>query len=173
MTTNQATDYGYVQRQILSNSGHLRITVNANETKVEYIRAYKPADESATRHNKDIAATYIIPAVNCYDSMSTNIPVIWNAEYANELIYPNPFQQQTQIQFSLIKTDNVSIDIYHANGILIRRLITNTQLSARKYLITWDGKDSDNRKIPGGLYLIRCYTDSNLLFNDKIIFNQN
>lgn len=172
LTTNQATDYGYVQGQILSNSGHIRITVNPNDTKVEYIRAYKTADESATRHNKDIAATYIIPAVNCYDSLSTDIPIIWNAEYANEFIYPNPFHQETQIQFSLKKTDNISIDIYNANGTLVRRLLNTTTMLAGKYLVSWDGKDNHAQKLPSGLYLIRCYTDSTLLFTDKIIFHQ-
>ena len=59
-STGSARDGGYVAGTILPNSGHLRVTVSAAETKVEYVRAALPAQEPATVRNRGVAHTYTI-----------------------------------------------------------------------------------------------------------------
>jgi len=55
-----AQDYGYVNGNVYSSSGHLRVTVTAGQTTVEYVRAYLPKDETSTQQNGQVAFTYTI-----------------------------------------------------------------------------------------------------------------
>lgn len=152
---NSAAPYGYLQGLILGNTGHLRVTVNGNGTKVEYVKAYTPAQETATRHNGDVVATYFIGALNCYDSLSTGSPMIWNANYANDIVYPNPFTNETKIKFTLNKTDEVALKVYEMNGRLVRALINNNQMTEGEYQVVWDGKNSGGIDLPNGTYIYK------------------
>lgn len=44
----------------LPNSGHLRVTVSADEAKVEYVRCYLPADEKDGKKTGEVAHTYTV-----------------------------------------------------------------------------------------------------------------
>ena len=151
-TTTSAKDYGYLQGQILPNTGHLRVTVSSIGTKVEYVRAFKPADENATRHNKDVSASYFIGNVNCYDSISAGTPIIWNSSYADEIVYPNPFMQETRIEFKVNVAENIWIYIYDEKGSLARKLINGNPISTGKYQVVWDGKNESGEDLPTGIY---------------------
>jgi hypothetical protein len=59
-STGSARDGGYVAGTILPNSGHLRVTVGPAETKVEYVRAALPTQETASLRNRGVAHTYPI-----------------------------------------------------------------------------------------------------------------
>lgn len=149
---NQADDYGYFQGQILPNAGHLRVTVNPEGVTTAYVRAYLPQNESPTRHNRDLSAVYYIGATNCYDSLTTSVPVLWNANYANELVYPNPFSDELTIQFSLATPERLSLTIYDANGTPVKQLLRNYPAPAGTFNVTWNGADDAGRKLPAGIY---------------------
>ncbi|MBP7821690.1 MAG: metallophosphoesterase [Saprospiraceae bacterium] len=166
---NYAEDYGYVSGQILPQSGHLRVNVSPSGVKVEYVRAYLPQNETATRHNKDISATYFIGSTNCYDSLSTGVPVIWNSNYADEIVYPNPFSFETKIEFSLIKPEKIVLSIYNESGRLVRTLIAGNLISEGRYQLTWDGKDSTNQDQPNGTYFYSINGESTMHKSGKII----
>ncbi len=63
-STASAGDGKYVQGTILPNSGHLRVTVAPESTKVEYVRAALPTQETATLKNRTISHTYSIAPAN-------------------------------------------------------------------------------------------------------------
>ncbi len=56
--TRSASDYGYKTGTIQGSSGHLRVRVDAKHAVVEYVRAYLPADENASRKNRAISERY-------------------------------------------------------------------------------------------------------------------
>lgn len=149
---NYATAYGYLQGQIIPNSGHIRVTVDSSGTLVEYVRTYLPQNENATHHNKDVSASYFIGSTNCYDSLSTGIPMLWNSNYASEIVYPNPFNIQTTVHFNCTKNENVSIYISDMNGKRIRTLI-NQQVKEGDYDVIWDGKNGAGNDMPSGTYV--------------------
>lgn len=149
----QASDYGYVEGQILPNSGHLRVTVGPEGVQVQYVRAYLPQNETNNRHNKDVSATYFIGAVNCYDSLNTGEAVLWNRAYANELVYPNPFNEDTRITFSLAAPERMTIDLSDAQGRLVRRLLPGRLVPAGDFQIVWDGADGTGARLPSGTYI--------------------
>jgi len=151
--TNFATAYGYVNGQILPNSGHIRVTVSPTQTMVQYVRVYKPANENATRHNRDVSATYFIGNINCYDSVSVGYPILWNKDFADELIYPNPSSNESLITFKLNETKSCFMGIYDASCKLIRTLINNSEVPAGSYLLHWDGLTSAGNEAPEGIYL--------------------
>ena len=165
----QAADYGYFQGQILPNSGHLKVTVSSSSVQVDYERAFTPAQETASRHNKDISATYFIGATNCYDSLTTGTPVLWNSNYSDELVYPNPFVQETKIEFSVNKSEKLNLNIYNENGQLVRRLIAGSKVTEGKFQIMWDGKNGYGSPLPAGIYWYGIEGESGTNTKGKIV----
>jgi hypothetical protein len=58
--TGLAAQYGYFSGQVLSSSGHIRVTVTPDQVIVEYVRAYLPKDENQRQQNGMVAAKYTI-----------------------------------------------------------------------------------------------------------------
>lgn len=54
-----ATAYHYAAGTILASAGHLRVTVAPDKVTSEYVRAWLPADETATRKNAQIDDTWV------------------------------------------------------------------------------------------------------------------
>lgn len=68
--------------------------------------------------------------------------------------YPNPFNPETSIVFSLKEQGHVELEIYNIKGQKVKSLI-DRKLEAGKHSIVWDGKDSNNNKVSSGIYLYR------------------
>jgi hypothetical protein len=67
--------------------------------------------------------------------------------------YPNPFINQTNIDFTLDHAGYVSIKVYNARGEEVFTLI-NTDLGSGKYTVEFDAKN-----LPGGTYFYRIYCE--------------
>jgi hypothetical protein len=52
----------YRTGDVLPNSGYLRVTVSPSDVKVDYIRSWMAADETASRKNGETAFSYTVPA---------------------------------------------------------------------------------------------------------------
>lgn len=163
-----AADYGYLKGQFLPNSGHIRVTVNPDLVKVEYVRVYTPNNETNNRKNKDVSASYFIGAKNCYDSISTGSTVVWNNNYIEELIYPNPFNEQTRIELNLSTARNITVDIFNSNGRLVNTLLKNRKLQEGNFSLIWDGKDVSGAKLPKGIYYYQIRDDKGEVNSGKI-----
>lgn len=172
LTATQATDYGYFQGQILPNSGHLRVTVSDTGMQVDYVRAYLPANETSTRHNKDVSATYFIGAKNCYDSLTTGVPVVWNSNYSDELVYPNPFEKETRIQFTLKQSEHIYLSIYNEQGVEVKKLLTGNLIQNGKFQLSWDGTDQNGNDLPDGIYFYALKGDNHCDSNGKLILKR-
>lgn len=169
-----ADDYGYLEGVIQASSGHMKVTVSPDGVKVDYVRTYLPANEDNTHHNRDISATYYIGAVNCYDSTGTDTtdpvsPILWNINTVNEHVYPNPFNNQVNIEFTQALAEKISISIYNEQGQLIRRWLDGTLVPEGKYRIIWDGKNSGGAKVSPGTYFYAIRAASGLVKSGKLI----
>ncbi len=58
--TKSAAEYGYLGGEIQGSSGHVRIRVNGDSARVDYVRAYLPAAEDASRRNGDVSFSYVL-----------------------------------------------------------------------------------------------------------------
>lgn len=57
-----ATEYGYLTGTFLSSAGHMRVTVTPAQVTAEYVRAWLPTEERAGQTNREIAASWTVPA---------------------------------------------------------------------------------------------------------------
>ena len=168
-STGQATKYGYKEGQILPGSGHLKVTVDGNGAKIDYVRAYLPKNETGSRKNKDISATYYIGTLNCYDSLNTGSPVLWNKNYVDELSYPNPISNEIKIEFSILETQKINLAIFNQQGQIVKNLIDNRLVLKGAFQIIWDGNDFNNNPLPNGTYYYKLIGENNIKSSNKII----
>jgi len=68
--------------------------------------------------------------------------------------YPNPFNPETAIRFSLKESGPVRISIFNVKGQLVRTLV-NGNLPAGAHNLVWNGKDDNNRPVSSGIYMYR------------------
>jgi hypothetical protein len=167
----QADDYGYFEGQILPNSGHLRVEVSPDGVNVDYVRVYLPRNETANRKNRDVSASYFIGARNCYDSLLTDVPVLWNDAYASEMVYPNPFSQQTRISLHAAVKSTYHVSIINTQGITVRNLLINQLIPQGKYFLVWDGRNDHGHTMPAGLYHVVVNERGGITRTEKIILN--
>ena len=77
------------------------------------------------------------------------------ATYHLDQNFPNPFNPETHIQFSLPKAERVNLAVYDVHGRLVKELTDFQEFDAGTYSINWDGKDSDGKKVASGVYFTR------------------
>jgi len=73
--------------------------------------------------------------------------------------YPNPFNPETNIRYSLKNDGQVSIKIYNVKGELVKTLV-NTSQNKGNYQVRWDGKDNLNNSVSSGIYFYRMQSGS-------------
>ncbi|PID28456.1 MAG: hypothetical protein CSB55_04695 [Candidatus Cloacimonadota bacterium] len=72
---------------------------------------------------------------------------------------PNPFNPETQIEFSLSRNDNVKLMIYNAKGQLVKVLVDEFMKAGNHY-VSWQGRDSKNREVASGIYFCSMKTSN-------------
>jgi hypothetical protein len=75
--------------------------------------------------------------------------------------YPNPFNPDTRIAFSVAKPGVVTLAIYNLMGQKVRTLETGT-ISAGEHWVTWDGMTEGHAQAGTGLYLCRLETSGSV-----------
>ena len=96
VSANQAQDYGYLTGKIIPNAGHLRVNVSPDAVKVEYVRAYKPANETTTRKNRDVSDSYTIRRGDCFVTAVEESSMPDGAVQ----VYPNPSKDKFFVELS-------------------------------------------------------------------------
>ncbi len=89
-------------------------------------------------------------------SISPPVPEVRPALAQN---YPNPFSQDTTIEFVLPEPGSVRMTIYSAQGVTIRELVQR-HLSRGHHVIQWDGRNAAGRPVASGLYFCRLQAGS-------------
>ncbi|MAV64881.1 MAG: hypothetical protein CMG00_06805 [Candidatus Marinimicrobia bacterium] len=102
---------------------------------------------------------------------------IVNKDYSKTIIdnfinFPNPFSNETYFTFQNPEFSNRPINVYihvfDLNGNLIKT-IEEKDILNNFTSIYWDGKDSKNKKIPNGSYVVKIQIESNNGINQEII----
>ena len=68
--------------------------------------------------------------------------------------YPNPFNSNIQIPYSVYSSTTISLAIYDIHGRLIQRLINNDQHMPGDYEVTWDGYNKERKEVSSGIYFL-------------------
>ncbi len=81
--------------------------------------------------------------------------------------YPNPFTQQTNINFTLAKESDAQIRILEINGQMVWDLILKE--GSGKHSIIWDGCNVSGVKVQPGIYFIEFYVNQTKQSTRKLI----
>jgi len=68
--------------------------------------------------------------------------------------YPNPFNPQTTIKFTMGRENKVNLNIYNIKGQLVRQLVNNVY-GVGEHQVIWNGQDELGHPAGSGVYFIR------------------
>ena len=76
--------------------------------------------------------------------------------------YPNPFNTETQIAYTLPAAGRVALTIYNVLGQRERTLVEGLQ-SAGRYQVAWDGRNEEGAPVTSGVYFYRLTSEQGAL----------
>ena len=68
---------------------------------------------------------------------------------------PNPFRPSTVIQFDLVESCPVTLQVFDYRGRLVRRLLADVFRNAGPNEVSWDATDDNGRRVSPGVYFYR------------------
>jgi len=92
-----------------------------------------------------------IHGVNGYDNNDNNAPVVQTELKGN---YPNPFNPETTIAYSVKEHIPVNIEIYNIKGQKVKTLVSETKAPGN-YTAVWRGLDDNNHPVSSGVYFFK------------------
>jgi hypothetical protein len=103
----------------------------------------------------DIGESEIAELEFTYEGVNADDPIV----SATELIgnYPNPFNPETNISFSLAAGSRVKIEIFNIHGQKVQTLV-NSEYPAGHHNVVWDGRDNKAQKVGSGVFFYRMKT---------------
>jgi hypothetical protein len=142
----------------IDGSGHVRVTVSSSEVKVDYVRAWLPADETAGHANREVAHTYTVSPKVTSGEVGRASPV----GFALEQNFPNPFNPSTTIGFLVSGpgsrdpqpgSHTVKLGVYDVLGREVA-LLVNGPREAGRHVVSWNASS-----VPSGVYYYRLHVD--------------
>ncbi len=85
------------------------------------------------------------------DNDDTTAPVLTNALKGN---YPNPFNPETTISYSVEKAGKVTLEVFNILGQKVKTLVNDSR-NAGNHNVVWNGKDDAGRAVSSGVYFYR------------------
>ncbi len=89
-------------------------------------------------------------------------------EFALGANYPNPFNPETTIEFSLDKTDDVTLKVYSITGQLVRTL-ANSAFEAGSHQLRFNGRDDLGNLLSSGVYFYQLQSAGQIATNKMIL----
>jgi hypothetical protein len=86
-------------------------------------------------------------------AVNSNHEILAYASILQLKSYPNPFNPETNISFSLNQSSNVILTVYNCKGQKVKTLI-NGNCNSGNHQIIWNGKDDKGKRAATGLYFI-------------------
>ena len=87
-------------------------------------------------------------------------------ELANN--YPNPFNPETTIEFSLDKTSDVNLNIYTITGQLVRTLVSE-QMAVGAHKVVFNGMDNLGHRLSSGIYFYQLQTEEQSITKKMVL----
>jgi len=82
--------------------------------------------------------------------------------------FPNPFNPETFIKFSLKEKDHTKIDIFNIKGQKVKTLLDSV-VESGEHTVIWNGRDDFGRELAGGVYLYRMATSDMILVRRMVL----
>lgn len=95
-------------------------------------------------------AIFTIKSISGIDESEICGPAIISSIYNT----PNPFSQNTVLNYSIRTQGQTKISIYDLSGRLVKNLL-NSHQNPGKYSVVWNGKDNTGKVLPSGVYFCK------------------
>jgi len=82
--------------------------------------------------------------------------------------FPNPFNLETAIQFSVARTADVKLDILNVFGQTARTIVDEV-MPVGVYRATWDGRNEHGEEVASGVYLYRLTAGSSVITRKMVL----
>jgi hypothetical protein len=82
--------------------------------------------------------------------------------------YPNPFNPETTISYTLQKDSRVTLHIFNSHGQLVRTLYDGVT-GKGTHALKWDGQTDSGRKAGSGFYICRLQTGNKLISRKMLL----
>lgn len=82
--------------------------------------------------------------------------------------YPNPFQTQTTIRYSLPVQEKISLQIYDVSGRIVRNLVDESK-DRGVYTTKWNSDDDQGHKLANGIYFCRLQAGDNIAMKKTVM----
>lgn len=82
--------------------------------------------------------------------------------------YPNPFNPETTISYSLDSGSAVTVAIYDLSGRMVKSLSSGYK-SAGDYSVNWDGSNEYGNNVPSGMYFYQINAGNEILTESMIL----
>jgi hypothetical protein len=106
--------------------------------------------------NLDLTNKYFGPLSVIIDDQEEDTPLIFITSLGKN--YPNPFNPNTIIEYSIREETEAVLRIYNVRGQIVKTLFSGVR-EAGNYREKWNSIDSQGREVASGVYLYRLTTD--------------
>jgi len=135
------------------------VTVNARDRNSRYYSFYVSKNQQfipmETYVDQRGNFSAMLPAKVSFIFAPSQEAAVLSAPHTGEIAcYPNPFNLTVKIEFFLQKNAGISLKIYNVLGKTVyeRNL---RGLEPGRQIITWNGRDMQERVVPSGMYIVR------------------
>jgi endoglucanase len=116
-----------------------------------------------------IAGAHLIPfgtpatPVNSQSAMALMADAVTGATSPGLSVYPNPFTNQTTLEFALPQAGSATLEVYDVQNRLVRRLFAGSADAGERRQFSLEGSG-----LPVGVYLVRLVTSSKV-YTQKLV----
>ena len=134
---------------------YLLMAGNGREGYVGRLPELKPKSRESFEANRDILLFNLLESDNGHNGNSfiPNIAVLYNN-------YPNPFNPETTISFSIPEESKVELAVYNIKGQKVKTIVKDYFEKGFHKLI-WNGKDSTGKEVGSGVYFYKLNVNGN------------
>ncbi len=83
--------------------------------------------------------------------------------------FPNPFNPNTHMIFSLPQDNKVTLEVYNLLGQKVRSLINNVNFRTGYHTVEWDGKNDAGENVASGMYVFRLISGKEINMKKGIL----
>ena len=143
-----------------------QLLFDEREELIEQWQENMPSNSVIANYQEEIAQNALFYTTNFVEQSTSNSD---NCEVIKESLtnYPNPFNPETTVKFSLRKRSNISLKIYNIKGQLIEHIERNN-MHVGENSIVWNGQNSANKPVTSGVYMYVLKTD-NAEYRNKMV----
>ena len=155
-TASESTNLGFEVERMHAGNGYQRIAFVHGYGTASTEQLYQYDDRDLTPGTYHYRLQQIDLDGTTTTSEAITVTIAGPAQFELQAAYPNPFQEQTQLQLRLAESSEVLVLVYNLLGQQVRRITAGTFPPGR-HLMHWDGRDDAGRPLPAGEYIVQAW----------------